>query len=63
LGVDVGSSLVAVLRDIDRLVGLALVAARLVVEGEYGRAAGLADEIVRVAERVARGLRSLGSST
>ena len=58
LGVCLGSR-VAVLRDLDRLVGLALVAARLVVEGECGEAARLADEIVRVAEKVAVGLKSL----
>jgi len=56
-------SRVGVLRDLDRLVGLALVAAKLVVKGECEEAARLADEIVRVAERVAVGLRSLSAST
>jgi len=60
LGVSV-SSPVGVLRDLDRLVGLALIAARLVVKGEYEEAACLADEIVRVAERVAVGLKSLSA--
>ena len=62
LGISV-SSRVGVLRDLDRLVGLALVAAKLVVKGECEEAARLADEIVRVAERVAVGLRSLSAST